>query len=237
MEDYKIKDENNIENNDETETTDNGIDSAIKDDITSKKIENDNSENESIFNLRYAKPVIFGNVLLIIALLALLFTNFTSLKEANTTILNLTAEVENMKNTVSSIGDVANDVEFMGNRIDDLGKSTFLNQLSLEVSEGVVTDKVVIHKAVLYSYDDVLYGYIDIRPQPSYNSYFQGQGKFNLSDRELRAMIEEVVAELEDYISPISMYNIKMEGGKINITANNYSIAEYEDGKVTLAGE
>ena len=163
MEDYKIKDENNIENNDETETTDNGIDSAIKDDINSKKIENDNSEKESIFNLRYAKPVIFGNVLLIIALLALLFTNFTSLKEANTTILNLTAEVENMKNTVSSIVDVANDVKFMGNRIDDLGKSTFLNQLSLEVSEGIVTDKVVIQKAVLYSYDDVLNGYIDIK--------------------------------------------------------------------------
>ena len=234
MEDCKTKNENNIENNEET--TNKGIDTDIKENITSQ-IDKDNNEKESIFNLRYAKPVIVGNVLLTIAMLALLFTNNTSLKEANNSISDLTTEVENMKNTVNNIEDVANDVKFMETLIEDLAKSTFLNQLSIEVSEGVVTDKVVIQKAVLYSSDDALYGYIDIRPQPSYNSYFQGQGKFNLSDRELKTMIEEVIVELEDYISPISMYNIKMEGGQINIIANNYSVAVYEDGKVTLAGE
>lgn len=234
MEDYKAKDENSIEDNEET--MDNEIDTDTKNNI-SYQTDKDKSEKINIFNLIYAKPIIIGNALLIIIMFALLFTNYISLKEANNSIADLTLEIKNMKNAVNGIDAVANDVKFMGALMEDLEKSIFLNRLNIEISEGVVTDKVVIQKAVLYSSNDVLYGYIDLRPQPSYNSYFQGQGKFNLSDRELKAMIEEVVVALEDYISPISMYNIKMEGGKISITSNNYSVAKYEDGKVTLAGE
>lgn len=132
---------------------------------------------------------------------------------------------------------IKNDVSFLDTSLEEARKSNFLTQLSLDASEGVVTDKVVIQKASLYAIDDILYGYVDIRPQPSYNSYFEGQGKFSLTDRELKAMLEEIIAELENYISPISMYNIKMDGGTIDITANNYSVAEYKDGVVTLAGE
>lgn len=232
MEDYKIEEETDVANNYE-EVNDNTNDNRIKDNI----INSERNEKESIFNFKYAVPILAGNLLLIIIMTILSFMNYTSLKEANEKIIDLTAEMESIKNKVAGVENIKSDVDFLKTSLEELRKSSFLTQLSFDASEGVVTDKIVIQKASLYSLGDILYGYIDIRPQPSYNSYFQGQGKFNLSDRELKAMIEEIMAELKDYISPISMYNLKMEGGTINITANNYSVAEYSDGKVTLAGE
>lgn len=45
-------------------------------------------------------------------------------------------------------------------------------------------------------------------------------------------MIEEVIVEFEEYISPIYSYNIITEGGIIDITANNYAVAEYTEGEI-----
>ncbi|MDW5299561.1 MAG: hypothetical protein SA378_05420 [Sedimentibacter sp.] len=234
MEDFKIKEEDSVIDNEQT--TENTNDNYKKDNIIFQN-EAEKGEKDSIFNFKYAVPILAGNLLLVIGMTILMFANYTSLNEANNKIMDLTAEVESMRNIVSDVENIKDDVSFLDTSIDEIRKLSYLTQLSLDASEGVVTDKVVIQKASLYSLGDTLYGYIDIRPQPSYNSYFQGQGKFNLTDRELKAMLEEVIAELEDYISPISMYNIKMEGGKIDITANNYSVAEYTDGVVILAGE
>jgi hypothetical protein len=231
MEDYKIEEEKNVTNNEETH--DNSNDNrTIANNINSEK-----KEKESIFNFKYAIPILAGNLLLIIIMTILSFMNFQSLKEVNNKITDLTTEMESIKNKVVGVENIKSDVDFLKTSLEELRKSSFLTQLSFDASEGVVTDKIVIQKVSLYSIGDIIYGYIDIRPQPSYNSYFQGQGKFNLSDREIKAMIEEVMVELKDYISSISMYNLKMEGGTLNITANNYSVADYINGKVILAGE
>lgn len=234
MEDCEIKEGNIVDNN--KEPTDAPYNNNIMDNIEHQK-STEQKEKESIFNIKYAVPIFALNLTLIIAMAILLITNYTSLKDLNNEIMDLSSEVESMKTSINDIKDIKNDVNFIWDYLDEVQKSSFLTQLSLEVSEGVVTDKVVIQKAILYSTGDILNGYIDIRPQPSYSSYFQGQGKFNLSDRELKAMIEEVIKEFESYISSISLYNIKLEGGSIDITANNYFVAEYTNGKVILAGE
>jgi hypothetical protein len=231
MENYKIEEEKNVTSNDETH--DNSNDNrTIANNINSEK-----NVKESIFNFKYAIPILAGNLLLILIMTILSIMNFQSLKEVNNKIIDLTTEMESIKNKVVGVENIKSDVDFLKTSLEEMRISSFLTQLSFDASEGVVTDKIVIQKVSLYSIGDIIYGYIDIRPQPSYNSYFQGQGKFNLSDREIKAMIEEVMVELKDYMSSISMYNLKMEGGTLDITANNYSVAQYIDGKVILAGE
>lgn len=117
--------------------------------------------------------------------------------------------------------------------LSDVNTLSLMNSLSLEVSEGVVTDKVIIQKAVFYQDSE---GHvsciIDIRPQPSYSTYFLGQGRFDLSDRELRAMLEQLIAQLNNFAKDI----IEIDG-VVKITQNNYPVAEYKNGKVMLSGE
>jgi hypothetical protein len=107
-----------------------------------------------------------------------------------------------------------------------------LVRFSMEISEGVATNKAVIQKAVLYSFmPGEIEGNIDIRPQPTYSDKFLGQGDFDLSDRELKSMLEELMDKLVTFVG--DRYNLKT----ISITTNNYAVAEYKDGVITLAGE
>ena len=115
-----------------------------------------------------------------------------------------------------------------------------LTNMGINMSGGVVTDKAVVDKATFYpdfsegSSEGDFYGIVDIRPQPSYSSKFLGQGNFDLTDRELRSMLEELV---DNMIS----FGLADDDSKslmsIEITANNYTVANYKDGKIVLAGE
>ena len=123
-------------------------------------------------------------------------------------------------------------VEESENTLEKLKQSQLLTYLSINASEGVVTDKAVIQKAVFYSFTPGEgTGSIDIRPQPTYQYKFLGQGNFDLSDRELKRMLEELMNELVTFAG--NDLNLKT----ISITANNYAVAEYKDGVITLAGE
>lgn len=106
-------------------------------------------------------------------------------------------------------------------------------ELGIQITEGLVTDKVIVQKAIFYPLaDKKIIGSIDLRPQPVYQNKFLGQGSFNLTDREIRGMIEEVVTKLITYFEPGSY-----ELAGISVTANNYPVATYSEGTVTLAGE
>lgn len=114
-----------------------------------------------------------------------------------------------------------------------------LIDLSINASEGIVTDKVIVQKAMFYVFMDELTGSIDIRPQPSYEYKFLGRGEFDLTDRELRSMLEELVHEIENYLESYGVGTTYdgLTPTRISLTANNYAVAVYEDGVITLAGE
>lgn len=111
-------------------------------------------------------------------------------------------------------------------------QSLILINLGINASEGIVTDKAVVQKAVFYSFlPGEVTGTIDIRPQPTYEYKFLGQGNFDLSDRELRSMLEELMNEVVTFAGNEFVLET------ISITANNYAVAEYKDGVITLVGE
>lgn len=137
--------------------------------------------------------------------------------------------------------DLSLSVAFLRISVDSLNDRLRLVNLGISVSEGVVTDKVVISKATFSRQPTgEVTAVIDLRSQPMYSSKFLGHGNFDLTDRELRSMLEEIIDELYDFSglekeksSSSSNFYLK----SITITANNYSVATYSDGEITLSGE
>lgn len=127
----------------------------------------------------------------------------------------------------------------LNERIDGINQDMLFMNLGIDITEGVVTEKTIVQKASFYVNDkDEITGTIDIRPQPSYEDKCLGQGNFDLTDRELRSMLEEIINEVIKYgdLKEIeSEHNLSF--GTLDITENNYDVGEYKDGKVVLAGE
>lgn len=127
----------------------------------------------------------------------------------------------------------------LNERINGINQDMLFMNLGIDITEGVVTDKTIVQKASFYVNDkDEITGTIDIRPQPSYEDKFLGQGDFDLTDRELRSMLEEIIDEVIKYgdLKKIeSEHNLSF--GTLYITENNYDVGEYKEGKVVLAGE
>lgn len=105
------------------------------------------------------------------------------------------------------------------------------------MSGGVVTDKAVVDKATVMTFDGISFIMsIDITPQPVYYGKFLGQGDFDLTDRELKSMLQEISDASIEFIKSGSL-DESIEVSSIYITANNYDVATYENGVITLAGE
>lgn len=174
--------------------------------------------NVSFWSFNAAKILL---ALVILALCLSIFSVYSSTKIAG------------MENRINNLED---GIKYAKQRI-------LLTNLGVEMSEGVVSDKVVVQKASFFIGDiGTISATVDLRPQPSYTTKFLGQGDFDLTDRELRSMIKEIVDEILDYGSfnfalLETEYNLSIDTGTIYITANNYNVAEYKDGEITLAGE
>lgn len=91
MEDCEIKEGNIVDNN--KEPTDNSYNNNITDCIEHQKCIEQN-EKESIFNFKYAMPIFVLNLVLIIVMSIVLINNYTSLKNLNKEIMDLSSEVE-----------------------------------------------------------------------------------------------------------------------------------------------
>lgn len=206
-----------------------------------KNSEKINQKDISFFPIKHYKFFTAITIGLILIIIGLFITTIVQANNSNYKIASLENKLaENIASSDAKIVELTTKVANYDSQIDAIKKTAYFTQLSLEVSEGVVTDKIVIQKANLY-YDILtmsLNGTVDIRPQPSYSSFFKGQGKFDLSDREIKVMLEEIVSKLKDFAAiELQLYDINFDGGKINITQNNYSVATYENKKITLAGE
>lgn len=105
-------------------------------------------------------------------------------------------------------------------------------------SNCVVTDKVFVQFGRMSLTRDE--AYLDIKPQPSYEKYFEGQGKVNLSDRDLKANLQEVINTFDNLYSDWQQTSHQLpDFGNLSISigANGYELATYTNGKIKLSGE
>lgn len=130
------------------------------------------------------------------------------------------------------------ETKYVEDYIDSVNQDLLLTKLGILMSETIVTEKVIVKKASFYLSDsDTIEAIIDLRPQPIYDDKFLAQGNFDLSDKELKRMIKEIVDEILAYNSTSferleKEYNLSL--GTIYLTVNNYDVAEYKEGVITL---
>lgn len=110
--------------------------------------------------------------------------------------------------------------------------------ISSAINSGyIVTDKIVVQNGRMSLGNNTIT--IDIMPQPNFARYFEGQGKINLADRELRSTLEEVIFQLnqlyDNYNKSLSMP--KFDELEITITERGYNVASHKNGRIILAGE
>lgn|GEM_PF-1524003 len=167
--------------------------------------------------------------------------------------LSIDHRINSAENRVSNISEIENKVNNLQSKFTSfendnnyIKKQLLLHTYALEFTEGLVTDKVVVQKATFYLVDyfssDIIFNCtLDIRAQPVYASKFLGRGNFDLSDRELRVMLKELIDEMYEFGNfkniPSEDDIVDMVPNLVRITANNYDVAEYIDGQIILAGE
>lgn len=104
-------------------------------------------------------------------------------------------------------------------------------QLSQFVSGNIVTDDLYIDRAMLTVNNNKISGRVDILAQPAFVLNYKGRGRFDLSDRELSASLLSLMKSFE---SAIGSYG---SAGDIDVTIQNYEVATYSQGKISLIGE
>ena len=145
--------------------------------------------------------------------------------QTNSSISNLESKVLSLETKLTSVN--------LG-LVESENRIIWLS-LNSRVSEGVVTDQLVVQRA---TFEDGIIC-LDIRSQPSFSSHFLGQGRFDLQDRELKAIILTLINETKSYYDNY-VQNVDMpsfDKYKVYITQNNYEVATYSSGELLLTGE
>ena len=124
--------------------------------------------------------------------------------------------------------------EVLSNLVMEQEKQISMLWAASFMSEGIVTDELVIQKAHFYRTGKGLT--IDIRPQPSFAKHFKGQGRFNVSDRELKSILLTLVDKMKEHLNEGSSLP-EFDNLTIYISQNNYEVATYENGSLKLKGE
>jgi hypothetical protein len=125
-------------------------------------------------------------------------------------------------------------------RITHLEEKALFSSMQHSIENGVITDNLIVSKITFYSLNDVLGAFIDVETQPRMNQKYLGQGSFDMSDRELRAMVVEVLDRVKDRYQIATTFKDsfpKWGSWDINVTIKNYEIGTYSNGVFKLKGE
>ncbi|WP_379143714.1 hypothetical protein [Paenibacillus sp. sgz500992] len=118
------------------------------------------------------------------------------------------------------------------------------NALQHDMEDGVVTDNFVINKITFrktLSAMGTSGSDIDLSTQPLIDAKYEGQGHFDLTDRELKVMIEDLLKDTETYFESIREIYIdylpEWKSLSHTVSIQNYELGTYSDGVFKLKGE
>lgn len=103
-------------------------------------------------------------------------------------------------------------------------------------SEQYLTDRLKRTNFVLTQGENEQIAIVDTEPQPEWFDAWKGKGRFNCSDRELRATYQEAAEAtmiiVKNYLSDATTNNTM-----VALTIHGYAVGTYRDGKLSLEGE
>ncbi|SCW82807.1 hypothetical protein SAMN04487970_10599 [Paenibacillus tianmuensis] len=174
-------------------------------------------------------PIIIA-YLITASIAATLFYMYINLQ---TQLSQSAAELNEIKEKVSSI-----DFEKIQKNQKGLQEDNMLAKLQHEIEGGVVTNDFVVQKIKLYFLDGKMSGTIDLSAQPELTVKYNGQGKFDIQDRELKGMIEDILKEVSKVYADLPLGRFpSWDKTEFKITVKNYEVATYTNSSLKLKGE
>ncbi|BBI35105.1 hypothetical protein [Cohnella abietis] len=201
---------------------------------------------------KQAKESKFRTVMLIVSFVialaslagvALLYAKNGELQTASerqqTLIDDQKSEITAIRKSAASFKETAAKIVGVEERTFELARGIFILYMQHDMEGGVVTDDFTVEKLSLDVQDNgKLSITIDVDNQPQMSLLYNGQGSYELADRELRAkstaLIRIVKARyLNSFTKGLPEWNDK----GVFLTVKNYEIGDTRSGTFTLAGD
>lgn len=149
-----------------------------------------------------------------------------------------TSEFTTMNSRITDLGVKADKASELDDKVQGLSRMNFSLYIAHELEDGVVTDDFVLEKFSITDYDH-LEIILDVNNQPDMSLHYKGKGAYDLTDRELRAKIDELVEEVKDFYEKLSNNVMPVWDDKavVTVTVKNYELATVTNGNVALVGE
>ncbi len=191
-------------------------------------------------------------ILVIVALLlaaascgaaAYLYVKSSDLAETNDAQGALIAEqakkIEGLSAKISKYDKRISEISAIKDLANNLNTSLSLMEMQHLIEGGVVTDDFTVEKLHLILVDqEKLMVNIDVGIQPTITGQYVGFGTFNLTDRELRAKCQAIIAAVKELYGPDEAANLpKWDDNNVYVTIKNYEIGNTTSGQFKLAGE
>lgn len=174
---------------------------------------------------------------------AYLFVKSSDLAEANDAQAALIEEqakkIEGLSAKISKYDKRISEISTIRERANNLNTSLSLMEMQHLIEGGVVTDDFTVAKLHLILEDkDKLMVNIDVGIQPTITGQYIGFGTFNLTDRELRAKCQAIIAAVKELYGPVEGTNLpKWDDNNVYVTIKNYEIGNTTSGQFKLVGE
>jgi|GEM_PF-6049922 len=196
-----------------------------------------------LFNGEYL-VISIVNLVLCIGLIAVTISLYLSLQQANERIAQASSEIIQLKklNEKSSQELSTANTKIQALQANDLEIVRYVEYLQYEHvnEEKIVTDDLYVTK-ILFGNDKnkPLTVFIDVSNQPAIAMKYRGSGKYNLSDREVRAMYASIIEATKSNYMKWPGEHMDKWGDDATVTAfiNNYEIGTYKAGKFKFKGE
>lgn len=177
---------------------------------------------------KYIKILTIINVIILLATVYLFVLNRQS---AN--------EIQTLSTKLNALSNESSKTEALKSDVTELQSDLAFQRIAHTVEGALTTDDFVVDRLNFSTGDtDKLQGIsLNLSAQPRMALLYKESGRFDISDRELRAKLEPLVPEIKDYYSQFEKALPWGDDVEADIYVKNYKIATYKNGKLTLAGE
>ena len=149
---------------------------------------------------------------------------------------SVSSELQKTKDSISQL-EAKNKSDL--NRLDAITDELSMSRFEHNIESGIVTDNFYVQKAS-FAFDKTkgVVATIDINTQPSMRLKYKGQSSFDVPDRELKGMLDDISKKVADsYSNYFKGTGYATDKATYIITIQNYELGTYTNGQFKLKGE
>jgi hypothetical protein len=181
--------------------------------------------------------------IIIIGLVSFNLTTYNELQKAKAEQVELSGKLDVLKEATTKLGTIIEETVLptSGQAKAAYNEST-LTLFDRNVEGSLVTDEITIERLRTSMRDGKVNMRMDIGTQPTMALKYKGQGKFDLSDRELKVMVTGLLDQVSQEYGALAKAraDVKLpawDSVTVGVTIKNYEIGTLSGGAFKLKGE